>query len=84
MVLEPHGETTTGFKGLRVGRLQGCPESLIMQPAVGRHRHTVHMREVVGSSPSAPIVGLKSALLDCWLAILSPTSTSMNRSYPVI
>ena len=59
MVLEPHGEKTTGFKGLRVGRMQGCPESLIMQPRVGRHRHTVHIREVVGSSPSAPIVGLK-------------------------
>ncbi len=55
MVLEPHGEPITGFKVRRVGRLQGCPESLIMQPTVGRHRHTVHIREVVGSSPSAPM-----------------------------
>ena len=59
MVLEPHDNPTTGFKGRCVGRMQGCPESLIMQPAVGRHRHTVHIREVGGSSPSVPIVGLK-------------------------
>ncbi len=59
MVPEPHGEPITGFKVRRVGRLQGCPESLIMRPMVGRHRRTVHIREVVGSSPSAPIVGLK-------------------------
>ncbi len=56
MVLEPHGEPITGFKVRRVGRLQGCPESLIMQPTVGRYRHTVHIREAGGSSPSAPIV----------------------------
>ena len=55
MVLEPHGEPTTGFNGRRVGRLQGCPASLIMQPTVGRHRHTVHIREIGGSSPSVPI-----------------------------
>ena len=58
MVLEPHGEPITGFKVRRVGRLQGCPESLIMRPMVGRHRRTVHIREVGGSSPSAPIVNL--------------------------
>ena len=62
MVPEPHGEPITGFKVRRVGRLQGCPESLIMQPTVGRYRHTVHIREAGGSSPSAPIVGLKVAL----------------------
>ncbi len=59
MVQTAHWEPTVGRTVAFMARMQGCPESLIMRPMVGRHRRTVHIREVVGSSPSAPIVGLK-------------------------